>query len=94
MSKPTTRDLMIVRQKELEAEVAKIEAKVSPLRQKRDALRAKIQPVEDEMRVLNAEIKAVEQPALSEAKLELAALARALQSKSMRVDTGAVKAEG
>lgn len=94
MSKPTTRDLLVARQKELEAAIAAIEAKSAPLRKQRDELQGKLAPIEVQIRELNQKIKTAEQPGLSDAKLELAAVARALQSKSMRVEAGALKAEG
>lgn len=94
MSKPTTRDLLVARQKELEAAIAAIESKSATLRKQRDELQAKLAPIEVQIRDLNQKIKAAEQPGLSDAKLELAAVARALQSKSMRVEAGALKAEG
>ena len=64
------------------------------MRKQRDELQGKLAPIEVQIRELNQKIKTAEQPGLSDAKLELAAVARALQSKSMRVEAGALKAEG
>lgn len=93
MSK-TTRELLEDRQRELETQVAAIEAKAAPLRAERDALRAKLQPGEAKERELNAAIKALEQPELSNVKNELAAVARALGAKSMKAAAAAIEVGG
>lgn len=93
-TKPTTRDLLLARKKELEAEVASIKAASGPVRKFRDELQAKLQPMEAKLREMNGEIKRIEQPALSNAEMELAALARALGSKSMQAAAADAKVEG
>ena len=88
-----TREILEARRTELETEVAAIEAKSGPLRERRERLRAEMAPMEEEMRRLNDEIKEIEQPALSNVKMELADVARGLGSKRMTV-APATKAVG
>lgn len=89
----TTKQLIQARYAEVEGEIAAIEAKSAPLRAKRNELQAKIAPVEAEMRALHEQIKAVEQPTLSALKMEQIALAKALGSKGIKAESGAVSAK-
>lgn len=66
----------------LQAEKAKLDAVVAPLRDKRDAVVAEMAPLEAKARELAKEIKQ-HLPRLGELDQQLAALARAMGGKSM-----------
>lgn len=90
----TTKELLQARYAEVERGIETIEARSAPLRKQREALQAKVSPIEDEMRKLHEQIKEAEQPTLSELKMELSALAKALGAKSMKAEGGTTKAAG
>lgn len=78
-----TRDVLRQHFQALQKEVDELEAKSAPLRAERDALAEKLAPIMDEMRKLAERIKELEQPALADAKNELARVAKALGGRSM-----------
>lgn len=86
--KPSTRDLLIARKAELEAELAELNAKSAPLREQRTKIEETIRPANDEIRRLNGLIKGLEQPAKADLETELGAMNKALSDKVMRIVEG------
>lgn len=79
-------DLLLARQKELEAERDAIlsDPLLVELHAQRDALIAQIQPIENELREVQAKIKGIEQPRLRDVGNAIADCARARGARSLR----------